>query len=393
VESESLAKQTALEIGKPLRYAKAEMSRAIALIQACIGRVDEPLQVQCGQCSRLYYRPLGTVAIVTPWNNPVAIPIGKIVPALFYGNTAVWKPSPLAFTVSNMLMQALNQAGLPSGTVKLLQGGTSTGYGLMSDQGIDGVTITGALAAGYAAQEVCARRLIALQAELGGNNTALVFSDCALKDAADKIAEAAFGFAGQRCTANRRVIVDAECYDEFLFYLAQSAASLGWGDPLDLSVHIGLISNEAVERVAETVERARASGCKIILPHPYPSCKGAFFPPTIICCDDPTHEIVQEETVGPVLVVQKSTGWNHAISLCNGVKHGLTAALFSNSQERRAQFIHQAQAGILKFNGATADADAQAPFGGRKASHIGPPEHGPANREFYARALTIYSYD
>src|SRR6185369_11871813 len=100
------------------------------------------------------------------------------------------------------------------------------------------------------------------------------------------------------------------------------------------------------------------------------------FPPTIVCCDDPAHEIVQEETFGPVLVVQEAEGFREALELCNGVRQGLVASLFSRSKQNQAKFLKRAQAGILKINQATADANVEAPFSGWKASGIGPPEHG-----------------
>jgi acyl-CoA reductase-like NAD-dependent aldehyde dehydrogenase len=116
-----------------------------------------------------------------------------------------------------------------------------------------------------------------------------------------------------------------------------------------------------------------------------------FFPPTVIRCDDPTREIVQEETFGPVMVLQTATDFDHALSLYNGVRQGLVAALFSRSPERQARFLEDAQAGILKINLATADADAEAPFGGWKESGIGPPEHGRSNREVYTRTQAVYT--
>ncbi|MCK5378098.1 MAG: aldehyde dehydrogenase family protein, partial [Acidobacteria bacterium] len=121
-----------------------------------------------------------------------------------------------------------------------------------------------------------------------------------------------------------------------------------------------------------------------------PGLSAPFYPPTIVCCSNPSLEIVQEETFGPVLVVQKATGWEHAIELCNGVRQGLAAALFTASEARQSQFLEGAQAGILKINGATAGADASAPFGGWKTSGMGPPEHGEFNREFYTRPQAVY---
>ena len=112
--------------------------------------------------------------------------------------------------------------------------------------------------------------------------------------------------------------------------------------------------------------------------------------PAIVCCDDPSAEIVLEETFGPVLVVQRAENWDEAVGLCNGVKQGLVAALFSTSPVLIDDFLRRAQAGILKINSSTADAAVDLPFGGWKASGIGPPEHYPANHEFFTRWQATY---
>jgi acyl-CoA reductase-like NAD-dependent aldehyde dehydrogenase len=143
------------------------------------------------------------------------------------------------------------------------------------------------------------------------------------------------------------------------------------------------------------VRRAEAAGTKSILPigDENPLSRPAsdrWYPPTILCCDEPQHEIVQEETFGPVLVVQTARDWTQAIELCNGVRQGLAAAIFTESSDIADRFLDQAQAGILKVNLSTADAAVDAPFGGWKGSGIGPPEHGVFDIEFFTRCQTVY---
>jgi acyl-CoA reductase-like NAD-dependent aldehyde dehydrogenase len=150
-----------------------------------------------------------------------------------------------------------------------------------------------------------------------------------------------------------------------------------------------LVSVAAAERVAAAIDRARAAARAVIVPHASVP-RAPFLPPTIVLCDDPAAEIVQEETFGPVLVVQRARDFDEALRLVNGVRQGLVAALFSRSAERRARFLEEAEAGVLKLDEATADAGVEAPFGGWKASGIGPPEHGHGDLEFYTRAQALY---
>jgi alpha-ketoglutaric semialdehyde dehydrogenase len=378
------------DIGKPVRYARNEVSRALALIDAAAKRVEPERDCRLEKTG-FRREPLGVVALISPFNNPLAIPAGKIVPALLYGNVVIWKP---AIPGSRIAHRAAKLFELATGWPKLLQvlcGGSQTARQLMHTS--DAVTISGSLKAGRAAQEICATRHIPLQAELGGNNASIVWRDADLHAAAASITEGAFAFAGQRCTANRRAIIDSSIYDAFLDQLIMASRRLVCGDLADEKTQLGpLISFESRDRVKAVVARARAAMLRVISPLRKldRTRGGAWLEPTIVCCDDPNAEIVQEETFGPVLVVQKAKDWDEAISLCNGVKQGLVAAVFTRSQERIAGFLRRARAGVLKVNCSTADAAVDLPFGGWKSSGIGPPEHGPANREFFTRMQAIY---
>jgi acyl-CoA reductase-like NAD-dependent aldehyde dehydrogenase/nicotinamidase-related amidase len=392
---ETLAEQVALEVGKPVHYARLEVDRAVALLRAAARPAGT--EVEATSEAQVRRPPLGTVAQITPWNNPVAIPLGKLAPALAYGNAVVWKPAPAASGIATTIIELLGEAGCPPGLVGLLHGGVETAAELMADPAIDAVTLTGSSQAGYAAQAICSERRIPLQAELGGNNAAIVWHDCDLAAAAPLIAEAGFGAAGQRCTANRRVIVEDACFEDFLVELESATGALQLGDPLEPEVRIGpLVSDAAADRVAAAVERARRYATVRRPAERRPridelAARGAYQRPALIICDDPSAEIVQDETFGPVVVLQRAAGFEQALELLNGVSQGLVASLFSSSAERQAAFAEHVQAGILKLNRATADAGIEAPFGGWKSSGVGPPEHGAANRDFYTRTQAVYS--
>lgn len=394
-QAQPLAQHMAQEIGKPLFYGELEVERTAEMLRAIARQeisADETHTATVRRC------PLGVVAVITPWNNPVLIPFGKIGAALFYGNTIVWKPAPAASSIARELIDCLRSSGWVDGLVTLICGDEQAASALMSDPRVDAVTLTGGSLAGRKAQEICARRHVPLQTELGGNNAAIVWPDCDLEDAAMRIAEGAFGQAGQRCTANRRAIVHHDCYERLLELVTQAAAALPWGDPLDPATRIGpLINSEKRDRVAALIGRTSRDVKRIIVPRDSCSPPGdrspfsaAYYPATIVCCDEVNHEIVQEETFGPVLVIQKASDWPQAIELCNGVRQGLVGAIFSGSAEMQQRFMTEARAGVIKINQATADVATHLPFGGWKASGSGPPEHGVADREFYTRLQTIY---
>lgn len=378
------------EIGKPIRYARGELARSLALIQAAEQQIDRSQDKAPDQTG--YRRePLGVVALITPFNNPLAIPIGKIVPALLYGNVVLWKPAIAGSAIAARVVELFKNAAGRDDLLQSLFGNEESARQVMNAG--DAVTISGSQRAGRAAQEICSTRSLPLQAELGGNNAAIVWNDADVREAAAKIAEGAFGFAGQRCTANRRVIIDPEIYDRFIEALLDAARGLRLGDPADEETRIGpLVSALSRERVARVICEAEKTPLRVLQPvEKSQTPKGdSYLPPAIVFCDDPAHEIVQEETFGPVLVVQRARNWTDAISLCNGVRQGLAAALFSGSAKLIEDFLRRAKAGILKINCSTADAAVDLPFGGWKASGIGPPEHGPANCEFFTRMQAIY---
>jgi alpha-ketoglutaric semialdehyde dehydrogenase len=394
-QADELAELMAEEIGKPVRFGAPEVHRTGEMLGAVAAHA-EGLASDELHAAAVHRRPVGAIAIVTPWNNPVYIPLGKIAPALAYGNAVLWKPAPAAQPIAERVASLLRGAGLPADLLGIVPGARAEAEALMADPSIDAVSITGSTAAGYSAQEACARRRIPLQAELGGNNAALVWSDADLELAAKEIADGAFAQAGQRCTANRRVVVHTSCADRLLDLLRERTAELAWGDPHDPEVSIGPIVDErAHARIAAAVDAAAADAAGIEVPHgsQVPSNgapPAAWYPATLIRCEDPGAEIVQEETFGPVLVVQRATDWDQAMSLVSGVSQGLAAAVFTSSPDLAQRFQREAATGIVKVNRSTADAEVDVPFGGWKASGIGPPEHGSFDRDFYTRPQVVY---
>ena len=376
--------------------AAEEVTHAAALVRSALAMVPQEEAFAQGEGWWARRCPLGIVAAITPWNNPLAIPLGKLAPALLAGNSVAWKPALAGTGIARWLSETLRVCGLPPDRLALLIGDDSTAAALLADPGIGGITITGGPGAGAAAQIHSARRMLPLQAELGGNNAAIVWTDADLPRSATAIVAGAFAFAGQRCTANRRVIVPSSILGPVRAELLRAIAALRWGDPFDPLTVVGpVISMSSHKRLEAVIARARQQGARVHQPHhrgssPGELARGGFWiPPTLIEVDDPQIEVVQEESFGPILVLQIAEEWEEALDMLNGVEQGLAAALFSDDYTLQRSFLHRAEAGLLRLNKSTAGARAEAPFGGWKSSGVGPPEHGPAAFEAFVRIQAV----
>ena len=394
LEKEYFAQLIVSEVKKPIVFARGEVDRSAALLRAVAVRSAKSPQTKTESEGRIQFHARGLIAMITPWNNPLAIPIGKLAPALAHGNAVLWKPSPHAPKVAHALLPLIAQAGFPMNLVAIVEGDERQARRLIAAN-IDAVAFSGSSRTGWSIVAQASARLLPVQAELGGNNGAMVTSSADLQAAAAAIAEGAFGFAGQRCTSNRRAIVVAEVYDTFLAYLENSTRQLSCGNPEDADTRVTpMLTAQAAQAAAALVERARSAGLAVLQPHlPLKATESrleAFFPPTLIFCDEPATFIVQEESFAPILVVQKARNFEHALQLLNDVSYGLVAAIFSKDEAEHERFLEMAEAGILKLNASTVNAGVDLPFTGWKHSGYGSAEHGEANAEFFSKRQAIY---
>jgi acyl-CoA reductase-like NAD-dependent aldehyde dehydrogenase len=395
--AEELAEVLTVEVGKPHADSRDEIRRAIGLAQSAArsfaagedaGRYSLPVtSVQV--CSR----PHGVVGIITPWNNPVAIPVGKLAPAIAAANGVVWKPATEAPRTAMLLFETLLEAGVPSGLANLVFGDATTARQVIDNRDVSAVTLTGAIETGRAALVRCARQGKPLQAELGGNNAAVVMRDCDVRSLARSLALAAFSFAGQRCTRIQRFVVEQAIVDEFQKALVAATETLRLGDPRDAAVDLGpLISQGHRDNVLGLLRSAVRDGAQILCGGYIPEAlgEGCWLMPAVVSSAAPRSRIAQEEIFGPVAVVLPAADLTHAIALANDVEHGLLAALYTSDPAHHAQFREAVEAGIVKLTAGPLDVHPDAPFGGWKASRVGPPEHGEWDREFYLRVQAVY---
>jgi acyl-CoA reductase-like NAD-dependent aldehyde dehydrogenase len=291
------------------------------------------------------------------------------------------------------MMDAFIEAGFPPGLVNLIFGDARTVGELVDAPAIDRVALTGSIAAGRTVAARCALRGKPLQGELGGNNGMVVLEDADLAGQMPSLAAAAFSFSGQRCTAIRRFIVVRERYAEFEQRLMAATEALHIGDPSDEACDVGpLISADSLARVERVCAQARSEGVSVLRGARRVRGRehGNWYEPTLLGAARSGISVAQQETFGPVAVLMQAADFDAALAMLNGVRQGLVAALVSESSAAHARFAREAQAGILNLAPGPLPLHPDAPFGGWKASGLGPPEHGIWDREFYARAQTLY---
>jgi alpha-ketoglutaric semialdehyde dehydrogenase len=399
-DAEPLARSLATEVGKPMRGARAEVAATAAMIRAASVRF-------CGDGSamadrqnpdgvRIRRRPHGPMVIITPWNNPLAIPAGKLAPAVALGNTVVWKPASEAPRTAIRLLELLLESGLPPGVIALLFGDAGTARLLMGHDEIRGVTLTGATATGRAAAVHCAARGIPYQAELGGNNAAIVLPDYDFSSVMPRLALGSFAFSGQRCTAIRRWVVHREIVADFTREFVAAAEALTVGDPFEDDTEIGpLVSRAHRASIVAVIRQAVDSGSRLLAGGTVPGAgdAGCWLRPAILSNVSATSGVANEETFGPLAMVIAANDFEHALELANASDHGLVAALFTHEEACLRRFHDAAEAGVLQTVPGPLPVSPDAPFGGWKASGVGLPEHGEWDGHFYTRPQALYAED
>jgi alpha-ketoglutaric semialdehyde dehydrogenase len=388
------------EEGKTLAEGIGEVRRAAEIFRFSAGEAHREAgelysSPRRGESIMVVRRPLGVVAVITPWNFPAAIPAWKIAPALVHGNAVVWKPASLVPLLAMRLAEVLTEAGLPDGVLSLIVGPGVIGTRLVEHPGVTALSFTGSTEVGTALMELCASLRKPVQAELGGKNAAVVLADADLDHAAAEVIAGAMRSTGQKCTATSRLVVDAAVEDALLDRICRLADDLEVGDGLRPGVHLGpAVSGDARGEILTAVERAVASGAEVLNgARPYTDeerTEGFFVPPTVLRLGGPDLPVWREEVFGPVLSVVRAADRADAMRLANDSAFGLSGAVFTNDLDFVLRAVAEFKVGVLHVNSETAGADPHVPFGGVKDSGYGPKEQGRAARDFYTHTTTVY---
>jgi len=375
------------ETGKVLWDAKAEAQLLSAKVDITLEQsansgmtrvtgFETPISpTRKGICS---FRPHGVMAVLGPFNFPAHLPNGHIIPALAMGNTIVFKPSDktpaIGQLLTELLDQALREAGAPAGVVNLVQGGADVAAALSNHADLDGILFTGSWPVGRRIMQANLDRpgrMLAL--EMGGNNPAIIMPDADLKQAAIECVRSAFITTGQRCTCTRRVIVHESLAPRFIKAVCTAASNLIIGHPASTHpVFMGpLIAKSARDHVLHVIGQLTRAGGELLIPPTMPDLPGWYITPSVMrvprfeaSTDADGHPGADVEIFGPFLRIATFSTFDDALAQANSTQFGLASSIFTQDAATIERYLAEARAGCININAGTAGASSKLPFGG-----------------------------
>lgn len=319
-------------------------------------------------------QPVGVILSIVPWNGPVVLAARAIAYPIACGNTVVFRASELSPRTHFLIAEALTEAGLPPGVLNLITNSPNDAAdivdALIEHPAVRRVNFTGSTRVGKIIAEKSARQLKRCLLELGGKSPLVVLDDADLDDAVSAAVFGAFLYQGQICMSTERIVVDEKIADQFVSKFAAKAKELAAGDPCENGGCIigPLISGDSGRRLNGLLEDAVAKGGRIAAGG---SANGAVMPATIVDCVTKDMKIYDEETFGPVTTVVRAKDTEDAVRIANDTIYGLSSGVFGRDVNRALNVAMRIQAGSVHINGSTVQNEAQAPYGGTKASGYG----------------------
>jgi acyl-CoA reductase-like NAD-dependent aldehyde dehydrogenase len=377
---ETFAKELTWEQGKPLGDSLIELEGCIGYFR---GAAEDIKRLETGFLPIFDPKkrvitvrdPIGVIGVITPWNFPWDIPCFNIASILASGNSVILKPAEQTPLSGLRLIQCLQKAGFPKGTVSLVQGvGEVTGEAISSSNLIDGISFTGSTETGRAIARAGSSNLKRLCLELGGNGPMIILDDADLDIAVADVALSCFWNSGQVCNAGERILVQEKIHKEFLEKVLLEAKNHKLGNPFDEGVTMGPMNNEEVAlKTDRHIENAKEKGAKILLggkrASGFPT--NLYFPPTVI--DGVTTEMLlnKEETFGPVCPTITFEDMDDALRITESSKYGLQASVYTRSIKKAFYMAERIRTGTITVNEANNFWEGRLPWGGVRASGMG----------------------
>ncbi len=397
---DELGRLLSREEGKTLIEGIGEAARAGYIFKFFAGEAlrlsgEKIASVRPGIDVEVTREPIGTVALITPWNFPMAIPAWKIAPALAYGNAVVMKPADLVPGCAWAIADILARAGLPPGVFNLVMGrGSVVGEVLVTHPDVAGISFTGSVDTGRAIAQKAIARMAKVQLEMGGKNPLVVLDDADIATAVNCATQGAYFSTGQRCTASSRLIVTQGIHDRFVDAMKQKLATLKVDDALAPGTDIGpVVDDSQLAQDLKYIDVGRGEGATLAHGGERISRAkdGYYLAPALFTDATNAMRIAREEIFGPVAAVIRAKDYDEALALANDTEFGLCSGVVTTSLKHASHFKRNAQAGMVMTNLPTAGVDYHVPFGGRKGSSYGPREQGRYAAEFYTSVKTAYT--
>jgi RHH-type proline utilization regulon transcriptional repressor/proline dehydrogenase/delta 1-pyrroline-5-carboxylate dehydrogenase len=376
------------ECAKPWGEADADVCEAIDFLEfyargaVALDRGKALFQVP-GERNEMRYAPRGVVAVISPWNFPIAIPMGMVAAGLATGNAVVLKPAEQSPACGYMVVKALREAGVPADAVALLPGEGDAGAALVSHPDIHTIAFTGSGPVGLqiirTAAEPGTRHLKRVVAEMGGKNCVIVDSDADLDDAVPAIVQSAFVYAGQKCSAASRVLVHEAVADHLLERVSGAVEVLVVGQADTFGIDVPpVIEREAQERVERYRALARDQGHIAAQRADGLPTHGWFVPPTVATDLPADSKVLGEEIFGPLLAVERVANVDAALDRIEDLPFALTGGLFCRNPHTIERVVRRTPVGNLYVNRPITGAMVgRQPFGGNRLSGTGTKAGGP----------------
>jgi 1-pyrroline-5-carboxylate dehydrogenase len=391
------------EVSKNWGEADADISEAIDFCEFYarealrLAKAEPPVQMP-GEHDSLTYIPLGVGAVIPPWNFPCAIMAGMTLASIVTGNTVILKPSSDSPTIAAKFVELLEEVGMPEGVVNFCPGaGSSFGDAIVAHPKTRYIAFTGSREVGLHINKVAAtqapgqlwiKRTIL---EMGGKDAIIVDADADIDSAVEGVAQAAFGFQGQKCSACSRAIVDERIYDKFLDQLKARVEKITVGEPAENSAMGAVINEGSMKTILEYIEQGKKDGRLITGGERVTEAgEGYFIRPTVIADIPAKSKLEQEEIFGPVLAVIKARGFDHALEVANDTEFGLTGAIYTKSRDKINRATREFHVGNLYINRKCTGAMVGAhPFGGFNMSGTDSKSGGPDYLYLFTQAKSV----
>ena len=397
--AEELGRLLSREEGKPLAEGRGEVYRSGQFFTYYAAETlrqigDNADSVRDGVEVDVRREPIGTVAIISPWNFPVATAAWKIAPALAFGNAVVWKPANLVPASAVALAEIIARQDLPPGLFNLVMGsGSDIGQRLIESPLVDAISFTGSVEVGKGIARSCIENFTRVQLEMGSKNALAVMDDADLDVAVACALNGAFGGTGQKCTASSRLVVHAKVHDAFVDRLVQGAKAMVVGHALDAKTQLGPVASASqLEQNLKNVALAKQEGGELLCggERLTLATDGYYMSPAVVAGTRNEWQVNREELFAPMACVIKVDSYDEALTVVNDTRFGLTASIITRDLARATHFRRHARTGCVMVNLPTAGTDYHVPFGGRGDSSYGPRVQGQYAKEFYTAVKTAY---